>query len=201
MKNLSLKRGFTLIELLVVIAIIGLLASTVLASLSGARGLARDTTRLAEAKELMKGLELYRTKNNAYPCSGPAGMVSVATCGPGGSTVLPVVLAAGSAVPIELSTFQTAINFSPTADTAITLKYTVRSTSNNSNNPDTTGYIILVGSEVTDYDGDGNVGEEGTVAGKDYCKITSGTGNLDTRTLFTTNGAVAVPNCTITGVN
>ena len=65
-------KGFTLIELLVVIAIIGLLASTVLASLGIVRSKARDSQRLVQAKELMKTLEIYRNKNVSYPCSGTA---------------------------------------------------------------------------------------------------------------------------------
>lgn len=70
MKKLSTSHGFTLIELLVVITIIGLLASTVLASLSGARIAARDIKRVSEAKELAKALEIFRNTNGGdYPCN------------------------------------------------------------------------------------------------------------------------------------
>ncbi len=61
------KRGFTLIELLVVIAIIGLLASIVLVSLSGARAKAYDVSRKSELKELQAALELYYNDHNSYP--------------------------------------------------------------------------------------------------------------------------------------
>ena len=59
--------GFTLIELLVVIAIIGVLASTVLASLNSARAKARDARRLADIKEIEKALQFYYDANGRYP--------------------------------------------------------------------------------------------------------------------------------------
>jgi len=62
--------GFTLIELLVVIAIIGLLSSIVLASLQGARAMARDAIRKSDLRQLQLALESYFSSNNAYPSTG-----------------------------------------------------------------------------------------------------------------------------------
>ena len=61
------KKGFTLIELLVVISIISLLASIVLAALSGARIKARDARRIADIQEIKKALMLYHEDNGTYP--------------------------------------------------------------------------------------------------------------------------------------
>lgn len=63
--------GFTLIELLVVISIIGLLSSTVLASLNTARAKARDAALFEGTHQLMLALELYRNQNNQLPPSNP----------------------------------------------------------------------------------------------------------------------------------
>jgi prepilin-type N-terminal cleavage/methylation domain-containing protein len=64
------KKGFTLIELLVVISIIGLLASTILASLGGVRAKARDVRRLSDIKQVQLALELYFDSNTEYPPGG-----------------------------------------------------------------------------------------------------------------------------------
>lgn len=56
MKN---KRAFTLIELLVVIAIIGLLAGTIMVSLSSSRKKARDSRRKLDLDQLSLTLEDY----------------------------------------------------------------------------------------------------------------------------------------------
>ena len=53
-----------------VIAIIGVLASTVLASLNGARLKARNARRKADLSQLRIALELYYDANNAYPSTG-----------------------------------------------------------------------------------------------------------------------------------
>jgi len=69
-----MKRGFTLIELLVVIAIIGLLASIILASLSGARAKARDARRASDLHDFQEALELYVSDRGHYPitsCASP----------------------------------------------------------------------------------------------------------------------------------
>ena len=63
------EKGFTLIELLIVVAIIGLLASVVLVGLGGFRARGRDARRIADLRETQNALELYYTKNNAYPAA------------------------------------------------------------------------------------------------------------------------------------
>lgn len=66
--HFSNQQGFTLIELLVVIAIIGLLASTVLASLNTARNKARVSRAASDLKQLNLVLALYLDDNGVYPC-------------------------------------------------------------------------------------------------------------------------------------
>lgn len=61
------KRGFTLIELLVVIAIIGILASIVMVSLSGAKSKSRDAKRQADIKNIQLALSMYYNDNGMYP--------------------------------------------------------------------------------------------------------------------------------------
>ncbi len=72
-KNQKSKSGFTLIELLVVIAIIGLLASTVMASLSSARMKSRDARRLSDLKQLRTAITLYYMDHKQWPCAGLGG--------------------------------------------------------------------------------------------------------------------------------
>ena len=61
------KQGFTLIELLVVIAIIGILASIVLVSLTGARGKARDAARKSDIRQISLAMEMYYDDYAGYP--------------------------------------------------------------------------------------------------------------------------------------
>lgn len=65
-----MKKGFTLIELLVVIAIIGILATTLLVSLGGARQSARDARRISDLKSVQGALELYANSCGVYPGGG-----------------------------------------------------------------------------------------------------------------------------------
>lgn len=62
-------KGFTLIELLIVIAIIGVLSSTVLASLNNARGKGNDAKVKAQLSALRAAAEIYYSNNNGYTAS------------------------------------------------------------------------------------------------------------------------------------
>ncbi len=81
--------GFTLIELLVVIAIIGILSSVVLASLSTARGKARDAKRKQDIVQLRTALESYAGDNNVYPVGGWRGAVTYGGYGTGATGYIP----------------------------------------------------------------------------------------------------------------
>ncbi|MBI3046370.1 MAG: type II secretion system protein [Candidatus Harrisonbacteria bacterium] len=65
--NLNSKKGFTLIETLVVVSIIGLLSSVFLVGLGGFRSRGRDARRIADLRQVQNALELYYSKNSAYP--------------------------------------------------------------------------------------------------------------------------------------
>ena len=59
--------GFTLIEMLIVIAIIAILAGIVLTGVRGFQATARDTKRIGDTRNILNLLELYFTRNGAYP--------------------------------------------------------------------------------------------------------------------------------------
>lgn len=62
--------GFTLIELLVVIAIIGIISSSIMATLTTVRSDARDVRRNQDVIQIITALELYFHKHGNFPCVG-----------------------------------------------------------------------------------------------------------------------------------
>ena len=190
-------RGFTLIELMVVITIIGLLASMVLSALSSTRVTARDSQRLSEARELMKALELYRTKNGSYPCSGPATSAGV-VCGSGApvadsSDYARLVRVNGGSYSALDTLLRSTLGLSIPGDTkGSALIYRVRNTGGGT--PDSNSYTVLIGFENS------TQGASSTSDGVSmyYCKITSGT--ADTISTINSVAFTTLPNCKITGV-
>jgi prepilin-type N-terminal cleavage/methylation domain-containing protein len=77
-KKPALKIGFTLIELLVVISIIGVLATLLLANVSGVRERGRDAQRKSDINQIQKALEIYKASLSApaYPATGFAALAT-----------------------------------------------------------------------------------------------------------------------------
>jgi prepilin-type N-terminal cleavage/methylation domain-containing protein len=73
-------RGFTLIELLVVVAIISLLSAIVLAAVNSARGMAYDSKRFTDLREVQTAIENYYADTGSYPPT-PSGQSQSACTG------------------------------------------------------------------------------------------------------------------------
>lgn len=69
----SRTQGFTLVEILMVVAIIAVLASMAVFSFTNVRQRTVDKRREADLIQIQSALEQYRSVNDAYPTSFPAG--------------------------------------------------------------------------------------------------------------------------------
>lgn len=63
------QKGFSLLELIVIVVIIGLLATIILAFMSGIRQRSRDTKRERDTHELRTALGLYATDKGRFPAT------------------------------------------------------------------------------------------------------------------------------------
>lgn len=61
------RMGFTIIELLVVVAIIGVLATIVVISVTGAQEKSRDAKRIGDLKQIDHAIDLFYTDKNHLP--------------------------------------------------------------------------------------------------------------------------------------
>jgi prepilin-type N-terminal cleavage/methylation domain-containing protein len=75
------RRAFTLVELLVVIAIIGLLSTVAVVATTSTRSKARDTKRIADIKQIMTAMYLYRENNPAGTYPNPTALGCAASTG------------------------------------------------------------------------------------------------------------------------
>lgn len=75
------QKGFTIVELLIVIVVIAILAAITIVAINGIQSKARDTAKYADAKAIIKALELYKVKNGAYPLMSGTNVTGTAICG------------------------------------------------------------------------------------------------------------------------
>jgi len=88
-----MKKGFTLIELLVVIAIIGILASIVMISMSGASNQAKDARIQGNLSQVRSIAELIQNDDGSYAQLCPATNLGVTTTDDNYGTQLGVIQA------------------------------------------------------------------------------------------------------------
>ncbi len=72
--------GFTIVELLIVIVIIAILAAITIVAYNGIQGRARDNSRYADVKAIIKALELYKADNGTYPTTDVTAMANTPGC-------------------------------------------------------------------------------------------------------------------------
>ena len=163
------QKGFTLIELMVAITIIGLLASTVLASLANSRRAARDVTRIQTVKEIQKALELYRNVNGGnYPCA-------ILLCGAGSASGVAINSVSSNNVKTDISTY-----YAPSLETFMntaaavgmggspaSIIYRLGSGTGNNLNPIRSTYTILIRREQA----------VGALPANSWCSVSSGAGH------------------------
>lgn len=88
--------GFTLIEIVITTTIIGILASTIMLSVGGAREKSRDAKRTGDGNVIVKAIKQYSIDNfNTYPhCTGTdeeCGLSEVASATPAFLSYLPTI--------------------------------------------------------------------------------------------------------------
>lgn len=74
------QHGFTIVELLVVIVVIAILAIITIVAYNGIQSRARDNQRYADAKSIMKALEIYKADKGYYPRWSAPQSTHAATC-------------------------------------------------------------------------------------------------------------------------
>tara|TARA_B100001245_G_scaffold100561_1_gene73094 strand:- start:8937 stop:9464 length:528 start_codon:yes stop_codon:yes gene_type:complete len=63
------QKGFTIVELLIVVVVIGILAAIVIVAYNGIQNSANEAAVKSDLAQFAKNLEIYKTKNGAYPSS------------------------------------------------------------------------------------------------------------------------------------